>query len=81
MLRAVKSNLASKRILNTIFQTNVRFYAKDIKFGDEGRSKMLQGVDILANAVAVTLGPKVCFKFTVLWNFKNLNVQSRVAML
>ena len=59
MLRV--SNLSSKKIINSIFQKNVRFYAKDIKFGDEGRSKMLQGVDILANAVAVTLGPKACF--------------------
>ena len=32
--------------------------AKDVKFGSEARSKMLEGVDILANAVKVTLGPK-----------------------
>ena len=32
--------------------------AKVIKFGTEARSKMLNGVDILANAVKVTLGPK-----------------------
>ena len=32
--------------------------AKDIKFGTEARAKMLEGVDILANAVKVTLGPK-----------------------
>lgn len=32
--------------------------AKDIKFGSDARSKMLEGVDILANAVKVTLGPK-----------------------
>ena len=31
---------------------------KDIAFGDEARSKMLRGVDTLANAVKVTLGPK-----------------------
>jgi hypothetical protein len=34
-------------------------YPKDIKFGDDDRAKMLQGVDIIADAVAVTLGPKV----------------------
>ena len=32
--------------------------AKDVKFGAEAREKMLRGVDILANAVKVTLGPK-----------------------
>lgn len=32
--------------------------AKDIKFGADARSQMLQGVDILADAVAVTMGPK-----------------------
>jgi chaperonin GroEL len=32
--------------------------AKEVKFGVEARDKMLRGVDILANAVRVTLGPK-----------------------
>ena len=32
--------------------------AKDVKFGSEARTKMLEGVDILANAVKTTLGPK-----------------------
>ena len=32
--------------------------AKDVKFGADAREKMLRGVDILANAVKVTLGPK-----------------------
>ncbi len=32
--------------------------AKDVKFGSEARDKMLKGVDILADAVKVTLGPK-----------------------
>jgi len=32
--------------------------AKDVKFGDDARSQMLDGVNILANAVRVTLGPK-----------------------
>jgi chaperonin GroEL len=31
---------------------------KEIKFSNEGRAAMLAGVDILANAVSVTLGPK-----------------------
>ncbi len=32
--------------------------AKDVKFGTEARNQMLDGVNILANAVKVTLGPK-----------------------
>ncbi len=32
--------------------------AKDVRFGDDARSRMLRGVDILADAVKVTLGPK-----------------------
>ena len=32
--------------------------AKEVKFGTEARNSMLRGVDILANAVKVTLGPK-----------------------
>jgi len=32
--------------------------AKDVKFGDPARQKMLKGVNILADAVKVTLGPK-----------------------
>ena len=38
---------------------SVRWYAKDLKFGQDARVAMLQGVDKLADAVAVTLGPKV----------------------
>ena len=41
-------------------QGQIRFYpAKDIKFGVDARVAMLQGVDKLADAVAVTMGPKV----------------------
>jgi len=32
--------------------------AKDVRFGDDVRQKMITGVNILANAVKVTLGPK-----------------------
>ena len=32
--------------------------AKELRFGGEARERMLRGVDILANAVKVTLGPK-----------------------
>ncbi|TNF87591.1 MAG: chaperonin GroEL [Gammaproteobacteria bacterium] len=32
--------------------------AKDVKFGDDARTRMVKGVNILADAVKVTLGPK-----------------------
>jgi len=32
--------------------------AKDVRFGSDARERMLHGVDMLANAVKVTLGPK-----------------------
>ena len=34
------------------------FRSKEVKFGTDARAKMLRGVDILADAVKVTLGPK-----------------------
>lgn len=45
---------------NNVPKYFVRSYAKDIRFGPEVRKLMLEGVDILADAVAVTMGPKVC---------------------
>lgn len=47
--------LACSRITS---QLAVRGYAKDIKMGPEVRAMMLQGVDVLADAVAITMGPK-----------------------
>ncbi|MEY2697273.1 MAG: hypothetical protein RL333_1411 [Pseudomonadota bacterium] len=32
--------------------------AKDVRFGDDARSRMVRGVNVLAQAVKVTLGPK-----------------------
>src|SRR6202051_4004194 len=32
--------------------------AKEVKFSHEAREKMIRGIDVLANAVRVTLGPK-----------------------
>ena len=32
--------------------------AKDVKFGIDARTQMMDGVNVLANAVKVTLGPK-----------------------
>src|SRR3954470_18745276 len=32
--------------------------AKDVRFGDDARQRMMRGVDTLAEAVRITLGPK-----------------------
>jgi len=50
----------TKTAVSKILPRGVRSMAtgKDIKFGVEGRAMMLQGVDKLADAVQVTLGPK-----------------------
>ena len=32
--------------------------AKEVRFSDEARQGMLKGVNVLANAVKITLGPK-----------------------
>ncbi|CAG8476144.1 13410_t:CDS:2, partial [Ambispora leptoticha] len=55
---------SKKTIMKIPKTTNIylsqRTYAthKELKFGVDGRASLLQGVDILAKAVAVTLGPK-----------------------
>ena len=41
--------------------------AKEVRFSDDARQKMIQGVSILANAVKITLGPK-----GVMWYLINL---------
>ena len=61
MFRLTRLATSSKRIASSLINTNhvsAASYAKDVKFGDEARARMLAGVDILADAVAVTLGPK-----------------------
>lgn len=52
--------LSAQRIVNRNFaKTCVRFASgKDVKFGVEGRKLMLEGVNMLADAVQVTLGPR-----------------------
>lgn len=53
-----------------------RAYAKDVKFGADARALMLQGVDLLADAVAVTMGPKVWSEINLaLWSFCLLSVK------
>jgi hypothetical protein len=43
----------------TFLHQIVRAYAKDVRFGIECREAVLAGVNKLADAVQVTLGPKV----------------------
>jgi hypothetical protein len=38
--------------------TEIIMSAKEVKFGVDARDRMLRGVEILNNAVKVTLGPK-----------------------
>src|SRR5213083_712599 len=40
------------------FPGAIQMASKDVKFSSDARDRMLRGVDILANAVRVTLGPK-----------------------
>ena len=58
MHRAIKL-LRSPTTLNALKTAQIRLYAKDVRFGSEVRGLMLEGVDVLADAVAVTMGPKV----------------------
>src|SRR5579864_4692766 len=43
---------------NNPFQRNNDMPAKEVRFGSDARSRMLRGVDVLADSVKVTLGPK-----------------------
>ena len=54
---AQRSSLSAATARTSILS---RFYSshKEIKFGIEGRASLLRGVELLAKAVAVTLGPK-----------------------
>lgn len=54
------------------FSTTLRRNAKDVKFGADARAMMIQGVDTLADAVAVTMGPKVLFSSYIDESFLNL---------
>lgn len=46
--------------LGASFSTSSKYDSpKEIKFGADAKSLMLQGVDLMADAVGVTLGPKV----------------------
>ncbi|XP_002966324.2 chaperonin CPN60-2, mitochondrial [Selaginella moellendorffii] len=60
MFRAVASSLRRHGRLQEVSRAQWvrRYSAKEIKFGVEARALMLQGVEQLADAVKVTMGPK-----------------------
>ena len=66
----LRTTCITKRVINPQFaaclSTSSTCKAKELKFGRDGRSAMLKGVDVLAEAVAATLGPKVLFYNTCL---------------
>ena len=49
---------AAKSVTKVSTPSLTRGAHKEIKFSNEGRASILKGVDVLANAVSVTLGPK-----------------------
>src|SRR5256886_8193369 len=51
--RPVARSLGSDQL-----KTEIIMSAKEVKFGVDARDRMLRGVEILNNAVKVTLGPK-----------------------
>ena len=59
MLSAARGRVANAA--RNVARSQIRMMSggKDIKFGVDARALMLQGVDQLADAVQVTLGPKV----------------------
>jgi len=57
LLKQTVSNASSKMASKAIGATRA-MSGKEIKFGVEGRAAMLRGVNLLADAVQVTLGPK-----------------------
>lgn len=56
----LSSRVLAPRIAASFSTTHQRQAPKELKFGSDARASMLQGVEMLADAVAVTLGPKVC---------------------
>jgi chaperonin GroEL len=54
------STKVARRVVGGSSTTRIarRYAHKDVKFSNEGRASILAGVDVLANAVSVTLGPK-----------------------
>ncbi|KZS95044.1 chaperonin GroL [Sistotremastrum niveocremeum HHB9708] len=57
-LRLSRQGTSASSIAGSSGKVQVRGAHKEVKFSNEGRAAMLKGVDVLAKAVSVTLGPK-----------------------
>lgn len=57
-LSTTSSRSLRRAAAKAVKPTLARGAHKEIKFSNEGRASILKGVDVLANAVSVTLGPK-----------------------
>jgi len=61
MQNALKNTIAQRALLGRtqlVAGQRMNFAGKDIKFGTDCRAQMLEGCDMLADAVQVTLGPR-----------------------
>lgn len=63
LVPSVSRHLLRTSAAATTVPASQRSYAKEVRFGAEARHQMLLGVDILADAVAVTMGPKAIIEF------------------
>lgn len=59
MLRSTTLYRPVTRLLASAPVASRNYSAKEITFGENARASMLNGVETLARAVSVTLGPKV----------------------
>ena len=57
-LSSTSSRAVRRAAARQLQKQQTRNAHKDIRFSNEGRAAILKGVDVLANAVSVTLGPK-----------------------
>jgi chaperonin GroEL len=57
-LSASSSSNVLRRVTASAKPVLARGAHKEIKFSNDGRASILKGVDVLADAVSVTLGPK-----------------------
>jgi len=84
VLQVLSSNVARSAVVGSSVVSQRRTYAKDIMFGNDGRYEMLKGVNKLADAVSVTLGPKgteSLLNFFVLLSFSFLHHLSFLSFL
>jgi chaperonin GroEL len=59
-MQNIIKNVSRKGVQTAMLRQSQFYFAtgKDIKFGNEARALMLEGCEMLADAVQVTLGPR-----------------------